>query len=75
MKNLVSKGHFAIYILLCVVFIGCQEKVVVVEQQKVEMTVDTVYTYTYKVERKDNFFDIHRTTDKYCIGDTIKNIY
>lgn len=76
MKKLRTKLSYALYTLLGVVlFTSCNEKVVVEEIQKVEIKIDTTYTYTYKVKREDNFFDIHTTTEKYKLNDTIKVLY
>ena len=76
MKILKLRKGYALYILLGVVLLtSCKEKVVVEEIQKVEMKIDTTYTYTYKVKREDNFFDIHVTKEQYKLNDTIKVIY
>lgn len=76
MKTLKLRKGYALYILLGVVLLtSCKEKVIVEEIQKVEMTIDTTYTYTYKVKREDNFFDIHTTKEKYKLKDTIKAMY
>lgn len=67
------KKHGKYLLLLGVVLLtSCSEKVVVEEIQKIEMQIDTTYTYTYKVKREDNFLDIHKTEEKYKINDTIK---
>jgi hypothetical protein len=76
MNTIKTLKSYALYTLLGVVlFTSCKEEVVVEEIQKVEIKIDTTYTYTYKVKREDNFFDIHKTTEKYKLKDTIKVLY
>jgi hypothetical protein len=75
MKNLNLIKGYAVYILCVVLLTGCFEKAVVEEIQKVEIQIDTTYTYTYKVKRENNAIDIYKTSEKYRLNDTIIVMY
>lgn len=75
MKNskFTTKSAIALYAMLCLVLSSCTERVKVVETQKIEVKIDTIYYY--KIERTDddkNFYDIEKRTDKLNAGDYIE---